>query len=79
MRNSTSNEGKNMPVVNTPETKKKCLCMKCPSFAGPPGFYCAMGKAKKSVNQKGCLCMTCEVWGENYLLGGYFCESGKAL
>ncbi len=67
-----------MPVANTPENKAKCQCMKCPSFAGPPAFYCAMGKAEKPVEKKGCVCMTCAVWKEGKLSGGYFCESGKA-
>ncbi|MFH1821040.1 MAG: DUF2769 domain-containing protein [Methanobacteriota archaeon] len=66
-----------MPVADTPENMGKCLCMKCPSFAGPPGFYCAKGKAKK-VDKKGCICMTCKLWKENKLSGGYFCVSGRA-
>jgi len=67
-----------MPVANTTENKAKCLCMKCPSFTGPPGIYCAMGKAERPVEKKGCICLTCEVWENNNLFAGYFCDSGKA-
>lgn len=66
-----------MSVTDTPENAKKCICVRCPSFPGKPGFYCARGKAKKVV-RKGCICMDCRVHAENGLKGGYFCASGKA-
>jgi len=67
-----------MPVADTRENMMKCLCGKCPSFAGPPAFYCAKGKAEKEVDKKGCLCSTCSLWTENNLSGGYFCAMSKA-
>lgn len=67
-----------MPVADTLENMKKCICMRCPSFPGKPGLFCAKGKSTKKVTRKGCTCMDCKVHTENRLKGGYFCVSGKA-
>jgi hypothetical protein len=42
-------------------------------------MFCAFGQSKCIDTEKGCICMTCEVFKENKLNKGYWCttEGGK--
>ncbi|MFA5802456.1 MAG: DUF2769 domain-containing protein [Thermoleophilia bacterium] len=66
---------------------RNCICKDCPSFPGlwkelthaeSPGLFCAHGKSRIDIDQKGCVCGDCEVYTEHELTGAYFCVNGKA-
>lgn len=68
-----------MEVPNNQENMMKCICGKCPTFvAGDKGFFCSTDKSEKDLEQMGCDCGGCPLWGEYDLNGGYFCTEGKA-
>ncbi|MGA2572774.1 MAG: glutamate synthase-related protein [Candidatus Methanomethylicaceae archaeon] len=76
-----------MPVKDTPDNVKKCICQKCPSY--PEGctseiLYCARSASQCEIPVAGCICGACAVYIENMLAGLYFCDkvkvgSGKAM
>ncbi|MBN3037402.1 MAG: DUF2769 domain-containing protein [Candidatus Diapherotrites archaeon] len=66
-----------MQVSDSPVNAAKCLCAKCPSFAGLPGFYCARGRARGKVICAGCKCRECAVFNENSLTDEYYCDHGE--
>ena len=77
---------KRMPVQNSQENRRKCLCPNCPSY---PAYckgevlYCSqeVGHSKCDIEAKGCICPGCLVWRENSLSEIYYCtrdEVGKA-
>jgi hypothetical protein len=58
-----------------------CICGTCPTFKQSPltgGFFCAKGKAKEKVKNKGCVCGSCPIFKEFGLKDGVFCVSGKS-
>lgn len=67
---------------------ENCMCRKtCPSFPGlwkelshaeAPGLFCAHGKSRLEIVQKGCVCGECAVQRENELTGSYYCAHGAA-
>lgn len=70
-------------VENTKENSSKCICKSCPSknqcMNGDDGFlYCAKGKTKCEVAQKGCICGACPIHAKYKLTEYYFCQNGKA-
>lgn len=72
-----------MLVDDTPENLNICMnyCGTCPSLPFPPQpfLYCARGKSKKTIDEKGCKCPQCDIW-KKYRLNvknPYFCETGK--
>jgi methylamine---glutamate N-methyltransferase subunit C len=75
-----------MPVKNSEENRKKCLCPNCPSY--PIDYkgdvlYCSeeVGHSQRDVSAKGCFCPGCLVWKENNLSEIYYCtrsEVGEA-
>ncbi len=68
-----------MEVPNTPENGSKCICGTCPTYIeGDKGFFCALDRSDKELEQKGCDCGSCALWGEYDLSEGYFCTEGKA-
>jgi hypothetical protein len=70
-----------IPVPNTPENMKLCICGICPTFKSSPlsgGFFCSLGKAKESVKQAGCVCGKCPVTAKYRLKGGYWCVNGRS-
>src|SRR3989339_1700974 len=67
-----------MPVQNSKENRKKCLCPNCPSYpheCDGEVLYCAekVGHSQCDVNAKGCLCPGCLVWSENNIKEIYYC------
>jgi len=70
-----------MPVPNTEENRKACLCYQCPTYMpvqGDKGFYCSLDKSDKQMTRKGCLCPNCSVWVQYGLGSVYYCFIGKA-
>ena len=70
-----------MKVPMNEDTKAKCICMSCPTYAQNSlmgGVFCAMGKSEKTPEMKGCVCMNCAVFADYNLTGGYFCIKGAA-
>jgi glutamate synthase domain-containing protein 2 len=76
-----------MPVKDTPDNVKRCICQKCPSY--PEGcigeiLYCARSASQCEIPAAGCICGACAVYIESMLTGLYFCDkvkvgSGKAM
>ncbi|MDD5489117.1 MAG: glutamate synthase-related protein [Candidatus Moranbacteria bacterium] len=67
-----------MPVQNSEENRKKCLCPSCPSYPHDCNgelLYCAeeVGHSRCDIDAKGCLCPGCVVWAENKLKEIYYC------
>jgi hypothetical protein len=70
-----------MPVPDTIDNMRLCLCGTCPTFKKSPltvGFFCAKGKAKEEVKKSGCVCGGCPIFSKYGLKDGYFCFSGKS-
>lgn len=74
-----------MKVPKTPDNAKKCLCPTCPTYLsedcpknGDENLFCAAGKSKCDLPEKGCFCGACPIWTEYGLSGGYFCLNGEA-
>jgi len=68
-------------VPDVAENVKLCIFPTCPTYkaSGLSGIlYCAKGKAKENVKQKGCLCPTCPVAAKYNLEDTYYCELGKS-
>ncbi|MHB0915213.1 MAG: DUF2769 domain-containing protein [Thermoleophilia bacterium] len=66
---------------------RNCICGNCPSFPGKlkelahaemPGLFCAHGKSRLKIDQRGCICGDCDVQIEHELTGDYYCVRGKA-
>lgn len=77
-----------MPVQDTSENRKKCLCPRCPSYPSAckgEVLYCGLGPSKcdivgetaESMKARGCLCPTCPVYFENKLKELYYCDKEK--
>jgi hypothetical protein len=69
-------------VEDTIENSKKCICATCPSQDEcmdnkKEWFYCARGKSKCAVSQKGCVCGACPIVLEYKLNNYYYCIKGK--
>jgi len=67
-----------MPVQNSKENRKKCLCPSCPSYPHDckgEALYCSeeVGHSQCDIDAKGCYCPGCAVWRENNLSGIYYC------
>jgi hypothetical protein len=65
------------------ENSEKCICKSCPSKDecmnnNKEWFYCARGKSKCNVTQKGCLCGGCPITSKFKLKGFYYCIKDKA-
>lgn len=43
------------------------------------GMFCAFGKSKCIREEKGCICMTCEIYKENDLDKAHYCLGGKVV
>ena len=68
-------------VPDTAENTKMCICPWCPAFRESKLsgiLFCAKGKAKEMVKQKGCNCPKCAVWKNYKLQNQYYCDIGKA-
>lgn len=70
-------------VEDTKENAAKCICGKCPSKddcmgANEEWLYCARGKSKCVVAQKGCICGACPITAQYKLNKYYYCINGKA-
>lgn len=68
-------------VPDTAENTKMCICPWCPTFRESKLsgiLFCAKGKAKEMVKQKGCNCPKCAVWKNYKLQDQYYCDIGKA-
>lgn len=70
-------------VEDTKENSEKCICSTCPSKnecmeENNEWFYCAKGKSKCAVPQKGCVCGACPLTAEYKLKDYYYCVTGKA-
>ncbi len=65
-----------MPVEDTKENRKKCICPGCPSYPVCKGerLYCSVGKSACDIKAAGCICDQCPVYAENNLEGLYFCN-----
>ena len=64
-------------VQDSDENRKKCICLRCPSYNhGCRGeiLYCARGKSTCDIHVRGCICNICPVYHENRLKGLYFCN-----
>jgi glutamate synthase domain-containing protein 2 len=64
-------------VQDSEESRKKCICFKCPSYPHDckgEVLYCATGKSNCDIEVKGCICTICPVYHENKLKGLYFCD-----
>ncbi len=64
---------------------RNCVCGECVSFPGKwrelshadmPGLFCAHGKSKLEIEEKGCICGSCMVQQEHELSGMYYCSRG---
>lgn len=67
-----------MPVENSEENKKKCLCPNCPSYptyCKGEVLYCSetVGHSQCDIKAKGCVCPGCLVYTENKLKEIYYC------
>jgi len=64
-------------VQDSEESRKKCICLRCPSYPHDckgEVLYCATGKSTCDIEVKGCICNICPVYHENKLKGLYFCD-----
>ena len=55
-----------MPVPNTEENMKKCICKSCPTYSScmdeaKEGLFCASGKSGCEIEKKECVCEDCPV------------------
>ncbi|MDO9183107.1 MAG: DUF2769 domain-containing protein [Bacteriovorax sp.] len=72
-------------VEKTQSSLKKCICEKCPSYTKcskekNEKLFCAkeVGKSSCEKEMNGCICGTCPIQKENFLLVGYYCINGSA-
>jgi hypothetical protein len=69
-------------IPGTAENVKQCICPGCPTFRESKLtgiLFCAKGKAKETVSQKGCICPNCAVWKNYKLQDNYYCNMEKAV
>jgi glutamate synthase domain-containing protein 2 len=67
-------------VKDTAKNRKKCICLKCPSYPQECKgeiLYCGTIKSKCDIKAKGCVCNECPVYSEYDLEGLYFCDKEK--
>jgi hypothetical protein len=67
-------------VPDTAENTKMCICPWCPTFRESKLsgiLFCAKGKAKEMVKEKGCNCPKCAVWKNYKLQDQYYCDTRK--
>jgi len=68
-----------MKVDDNERNEGNCICGDCPSYPGTGEMlFCARGKSREGIMRNGCLCPSCEVYGDYNLSGGYFCAEGAA-
>lgn len=72
-----------MPVQNSEENRKKCLCPSCPSYPQDckgEVLYCSeeRGHSGCDIEARGCLCPGCLVYSENKLKEIYYCTRDAA-
>ena len=68
-------------VPDIAENVKQCICPGCQTYRDSKLIgiaFCAKGKAKETVTQKGCDCPKCPVWVKYSLQDEYYCSIGKA-
>ena len=69
-------------MKDTVKNRKKCICLKCPSYPNDCKgeiLYCGTIKSKCDINAKGCICNTCPVYAEYDSEGLYFCDKDKVV
>jgi len=55
-----------MPVPDTEENMKKCICKSCPTYSScmgdaGEGLFCAAGKSGCEIDKKECVCESCPI------------------
>jgi len=61
-----------------------CQCMNCPTYeqcVKGEKLFCGIGESKKAdmMEERGCLCPTCQVFEKYDLADGFFCMHGEAV
>lgn len=69
-------------IEDIKENSDKCICPRCPSQGECMNknnelLFCARGKSKCVVSQKGCVCGACPITSKYKLSGYYYCIKGK--
>jgi hypothetical protein len=61
------------------EKKLECICPNCPSFVKSKEDlkFCFQGKSKNMKEEKGCICMTCQIHVDKKFRNGYYCTRGS--
>ncbi len=64
--------------VPTDRDLERCACVRCPTYVQRDAkLFCAHGKSKLDIVERGCICRTCAVHLQYHLKGRAYCLRGR--